>query len=97
MRHVQAPMGMKFVEEVTAWARPSSYEYLIRESSIPIRHEGGRVSLTANGGGTNVEWSSSFEIAIPLLGPLIGLGMRAFAASRFSRLLRAAKSELEGG
>src|SRR5271155_5318026 len=46
LRTVHTQPAIRFVEEITSWERPVSYEYWIRESSLPIRHHGGLLTFT---------------------------------------------------
>jgi uncharacterized protein YndB with AHSA1/START domain len=59
----------RFEEEVTAFEPPNRLDYLIREvRPLPFRHEGGSIRLAPREGGTDVVWTSSFEIPIPVVG-----------------------------
>ncbi len=94
-REVSVGPAARFVEEVTAWDPPRSYEYLIRESSLPVAHEGGRVVLTPGAGGTDVEWTTRFQVPVPVVGPLLGYLAERIFVRAFTQLLRRAKSKLE--
>jgi hypothetical protein len=48
---------------------------------LPFRHQGGSIRLAPADGGTDVIWTSSFEIPIPVVGALLD---RIFA-SRLER------------
>jgi len=55
---------------------------------------GSRLAFAPHGSGTQVEWTSRFEVTVPLVGPLLGLvAARRYAAS-FTKLLRQAKTRL---
>jgi hypothetical protein len=95
LREVHAPGGLRFLEEITAWERPSSFEYVIREASLPARHERGRVSFVARGTGTDVEWTTRFEVPVPIVGGLLGGVARRVFARVFGELLVAARTRLE--
>jgi hypothetical protein len=63
---------LRFEEEITAFDRPSQFDYLIRDvKTLPFRHQGGSVQLTPVDGGTDAVWTSSFEIPIPIVGALL--------------------------
>jgi hypothetical protein len=63
---------LRFEEEITAFEPPTRFDYLIREvKRLPFRHEGGSVRLTPVDGGTEAVWTSSFEIPIPVVGPIL--------------------------
>jgi uncharacterized protein YndB with AHSA1/START domain len=53
-------LGTRFREEITAYARPRSYSYLIVRSFPPFNHEGGTLTFTASGDGTHVDWLSHY-------------------------------------
>jgi hypothetical protein len=38
---------------------------------LPFRHQGGSIRLAPADGGTDVVWTSSFEIPIPVVGALL--------------------------
>jgi hypothetical protein len=95
MREVRVGRRVRFVEEITAWSAPHSFEYLIRECSLPMRHLGGKLEFTPSHGGTEVAWTSDFEVPLPFVGRLVGRAAK-FAGSRaFRRFLVAAKARLE--
>jgi len=95
LREVSVANRASYVEEITAWQRSASFEYTIRKTSLPLRHEVSRLTFTATGAGTDVEWTSRFAITVPIIGPLLGaLARRRFAAA-FTALLLAAKARLE--
>ncbi|CAJ1579472.1 SRPBCC family protein [[Mycobacterium] wendilense] len=52
--------GMWFQEEITAYDPPHSYSYLIVRSFPAFDHDGGTLTFTPTGGGTHVDWSSSY-------------------------------------
>jgi hypothetical protein len=69
--------GLVFVEDIVAFEPPLRFAYVIRSlattggRALPIRHERGWMAVTPEDGGTRVDWHSRFEIALPLLGPLL--------------------------
>src|SRR5207245_960089 len=96
LREVRVGRRVRYVEEITAWQRPSAFEYMIHETSLPLRHAGSRLTFTPHGSGTNVEWTSRFEITVPILGRLLGVRARRIYAASFKGLLLVAKVRLEG-
>jgi uncharacterized protein YndB with AHSA1/START domain len=60
-----------FREEITAYERPVRLDYLITKSRPPMEHKGGSVRLEATAEGTEVTWSSTLRIRIPLIGGLV--------------------------
>jgi hypothetical protein len=88
---------VRFVEEITSFDRPGSFEYVIRECSLPMRHEGSRLELTRRGDGTEVDWTSSFEVPVPAVGPVLTRMWQNALTVEFTRLLIQAKDRLEKG
>jgi len=95
LREVRVKGGLRFLEEVTAWESPRSFEYIIRESTLPVEHEGGRLTFTAAGGATEVVWTTRFRPKVPLVGSLVGAAAERIFARTFTRLLQTAKAKLE--
>ena len=95
VREVSVGKRAWYVEEITAWDRPASFEYTIRRASMPIHHEGSRLKFTEVGGGTDVQWSSRFCIPVPLLGGLLGAAAERLYSKAFAALLATAKAQLE--
>lgn len=95
IREVRVGARAWYIEEITAWARPAYFEYMIRKASLPIHHEGSRLSFTEVNGGTDVQWSSRFSIPIPILGGLLGAKAAKLYSNAFTGLLTAAKAQLE--
>ena len=95
VREVRVGQRARYVEEITAWQRPSAFEYTIRETSLPLRHAGSRLTFTARGDGTDVEWTSRFEVTVPILGRLLSARAKRRYARSFTELLLAAKGRLE--
>ncbi len=95
LREVKVGRRARYVEEITAWQRPSYFEYTIREASLPIRHEVSRLTFTAAAGGTDVEWTSRFAIPIPIIGGFLGAKAEKLYSKAFTGLLTAAKARLE--
>jgi hypothetical protein len=95
MREVKVGGGGGILEEITAWERPTQFDYRIREAPVPVRHEEGRMRFTANGAGTDVEWTSRFTIPVPLVGGLLGKVAGGVFSKAFRGLLTAARAKLE--
>ena len=66
---------LHFEEEITAFERPTRMDYLIRDVNAPMRHEGGSMVLTETqpGGGTHIDWKSTFDFTTPGVGGVITL------------------------
>jgi hypothetical protein len=95
VRTVHASPGVRFVEEITEWERPASYQYLIRESSLPIRHHGGELTFAEEDDGTVVNWTTRFEIPVPLVGRLLEKAAKRALTRAFNEFLRQAKAQME--
>jgi len=95
VREVSVGKRAWYVEEITAWERPAFFEYTIRRASMPIRHEGSRLTFTEVGGGTDVQWSSRFTIPVPILGGLLGAAAERLYSKAFTTLLETARVQLE--
>jgi hypothetical protein len=95
VREVKVGQRAWYVEEITAWERPSYFEYTIRKASMPIRHHGSRLLFTVADGGTDVEWTSRFRIPIPILSGFLGARAERLYSKAFHGLLIAAKAQLE--
>jgi len=70
VRHIVTP-GVWFKERITAYERPRRFDYRIIESSLPLEHEGGSVRLESFGGATQVTWTSTMRLKIPVIGGLL--------------------------
>ena len=95
VREVRVGVRTYYVEEITAWDRPKLFEYTIRETSLPLRHEVSRLVFMSRDGGTDVEWSSRFSVMVPLIGRLLDLYFRRQLMNSFARFLAVTKSRLE--
>jgi hypothetical protein len=95
VRDVRIGRRLRFLEEITAWSAPRSFEYVIRECSLPMRHLGGKLTFTPAGGGTDVAWTSDFEVPVPWVGRFLGRAGKLAGTRAFRRLLVAAKARLE--
>lgn len=87
--------GLRFEEEITAFERPSYFEYRIIKSTLPIRHDGGRMTFTAVDGGTHIEWVTTFRLKIPVIGGLATLPAARSLDKAFSLMLASWRDRLE--
>jgi uncharacterized protein YndB with AHSA1/START domain len=78
---------LRFEEEITAFERPTSLDYLITKLNTPFDHRGGSIRLTQEGSSTRVEWSSGFRVPIPLLGRVAELAWWPVLRRGFGRVL----------
>jgi hypothetical protein len=95
VREVTAGPRVRYVEEITAWERPVSFEYTIREASMPMRHMGSRLAFASRGTGTDVVWTARFEIPVPVVGSPLRLWLEGHLARAFDEMLAVAKARLE--
>jgi uncharacterized protein YndB with AHSA1/START domain len=59
---------IRFEERITTFERPTKLDYLIVKINAPYEHEGGRIRLSEQDGGTRAEWTSAFSVPTPLVG-----------------------------
>jgi uncharacterized protein YndB with AHSA1/START domain len=95
VREVRVGRRVRYVEEITAWEPPASFEYTIREVSTPMRHLGSRLTFASRDGGTGVVWTARFEIPVPILGYPLRLWLERRLARAFTDMLVVAKGRLE--
>ena len=95
VREVRAGRRTRYVEEITAWERPSGFGYTILETSMPLRHLGSRLEFTSSGQGTDVVWTANFEIPVPILGRPLRAWVDRRLTMAFTNMLHAAKVRLE--
>ncbi|AGM28817.1 SRPBCC family protein [Mycobacteroides abscessus] len=83
-------------EEITRFDPPYSFSYRVIKCVPPVRHEGGAVVLTPTAHGTDLMWSSSAELRLPVFAVQITRAIlpRLFGRA-FSQVLDAAQSALE--
>jgi hypothetical protein len=84
----------KFQEEITVFERPTRMDYLIVKSFPPVEHKGGSVRLTATAGGTDVVWTSTLRLRIPIIGGLLTLLVAPQLAKGFAGMLKAIDRKL---
>jgi uncharacterized protein YndB with AHSA1/START domain len=89
-------LGSTFVEEITRFEAPRLLGYqILRSAPLPIEHRGGEMELVPRGEGTEVRWTTTFRVAVPLVGGLIGKVTRAITQNAFNDVLLWLKDELE--
>ncbi|MDI6830017.1 MAG: SRPBCC family protein [Actinomycetota bacterium] len=69
--------GITFVEEIVKYDPPHSFEYKVKKSTLPMKHELGRMEFTRSGEGTDVRWISRArgKHIGRLLEPVVGRAM----------------------
>jgi Polyketide cyclase / dehydrase and lipid transport len=96
IREVLVGKKIQYLEEIVAWSKPISFEYLIREASMPIRHYGSRLELTStSNGGTDITWTSHYDVPIPLIGWIVGLYMKSQYEVAFRQILQNASATFD--
>ncbi|HET6326278.1 MAG TPA: SRPBCC family protein [Planctomycetaceae bacterium] len=95
LREVRVRDRIRYVEEITAWNPPHSFEYLIREASMPIRHHGSRIDFESRQESTDVTWQSHFDVPVPVVGWPLGIWMKRRYESAFFAMLSRARVVLE--
>jgi hypothetical protein len=78
---------LRFEEEITAFERPTRMDYVIRKVNLPLRHDGGTITLSSAAGGTRVLWRSTFTVPVPVVGAPVGTLLAAAIRRGFVRLL----------
>ncbi len=76
-----------FEEEITAYERPTRLDYLIVKLNVPLKHDGGSITLTPEGPTTRVDWRSTFSVPIPVVGGAQELVWQRVLARGFRRVL----------
>ncbi|MGH8482125.1 MAG: SRPBCC family protein [Nevskiaceae bacterium] len=70
VRRIETP-GVWFEEEITAYERPRRFDYRITASRLPLEHEGGSLRFESVDGATQVTWTSTLRVKLPLVGSLL--------------------------
>jgi hypothetical protein len=78
---------VRFVEEITAFERPTRMDYLIKRVNLPLDHEGGTITFAAVPEGTAVTWISTFTMPVPLVGRPLGAAGALALRRGFNSLL----------
>jgi uncharacterized protein YndB with AHSA1/START domain len=87
---------LRFAEEVTAYERPARLDYLIVELNVPFEHHGGSIRLAPDRDGTRVDWTSSYSVPTPIVGPPEELVWKPILARGFRRVLEDVERILSG-
>ena len=89
-------MGMTFAEEILTFEPPRLLEYrIIRSSPLPIEHRLGRCELISHGSGTEVKWTTTMGLGIPIVGDLLARPLCALVQHTFTGMLMWLKDDLE--
>lgn len=85
-----------FEEEITAFSRPNRMDYKILRSRPPIEHQLGSIRLETTEQGTQVTWTSTFRVRVPLLGGWLTRQAASTGEKAFGGLLKAIEKRLLG-
>jgi Polyketide cyclase / dehydrase and lipid transport len=88
-------LGTWFREEITAYERPRSYSYLILRSFPAFNHDGGTLTFTPSGNGTQVDWLTNYTHPPHAGGRVMELISERLLRSSFSAILDACAKALE--
>lgn len=78
---------LRFKEQITAFERPSRMDYLIVEVNAPIKHQGASIRLSETDGGARVEWTSTLQVPMPIVGGIQERLWSLAVARGFRRML----------
>lgn len=93
LRQIDAGLAL-FEEEITVFERPTRMDYVIRKSRPPVEHEGGSVRLKATANGTDVVWTSTLRLRIPIIGGLLTRLVAPQLGKGFAGMLKAIERKL---
>lgn len=88
-------LGITFLEDIVTFDPPRHFEYHLTECTLPIRHEIGGAEFTPRDEGTDVHWSSRFEVSIPLVGKILAPIFYRVYGKWLLYVLKQAKAKLE--
>ncbi|MGW6914403.1 SRPBCC family protein [Kitasatospora sp. NPDC054939] len=86
-----------FRERVTVYNPPYSFDYTVERSVPSSRHELGRMTFTETAGGTEVVWTTTFQVRLPFGAALTRVVAKPLIAHTFGRILEAADRALTTG
>ncbi len=70
VREIKAPAGAPFEETIVVFERPRRIEYVVSRGS-PIKNHRGVILFQPAPGGTQLDYTISFDPRVPLMGGLI--------------------------
>jgi len=94
IRHVRAP-GLSLEEEITAFDRPNSFQYLIINPSSLAKHEYAKVSLHTIANGTRIDWESRLSTKGTIVGRVTGTLIQNVFIKIFGKLLKNLAAEYD--
>jgi uncharacterized protein YndB with AHSA1/START domain len=89
-------MGSVFEEEITRFEPPNRMGYrILRSRPLHIDHEGGDMRLVARDGGTELDWTTTMAVRMPVVGWIMTKILGMVVQRKFDQLLSWAKKDLE--
>ncbi|WP_405164246.1 SRPBCC family protein [Nocardia sp. NBC_01499] len=79
-----------FREEITAYDPPHSYEYRILRSIPPTDHKEGRIELRETAEGTELTWTTTFTVRVPLASAVLTSLVAPIVRITFNQIIDAA-------
>ncbi|MGW7411046.1 SRPBCC family protein [Streptomyces sp. NPDC054863] len=86
-----------FRERITAYQAPYTFDYTVERSFPPARHELGRMTFTEVEGGTEVTWTTTFQVRFPFGAALTRAVGKPVVGHAFGKILEAADAALAPG
>ena len=93
VRRIETP-GVWFEEKITAYERPRRFDYLITACKLPLEHQGGSLRFESTGGGTEVTWTSTMRLKVPVIGGLLTKLAASKLGQAFGSMLRETERRL---
>jgi hypothetical protein len=97
-------LPVRFVEDITLAEPPREFHYLVSTARIMlgpvplwsgVKHYGGQVRLVQSGDGCLVNWTSTIEVQVPLLGNWLGRLFKDEGERIFLSVLQQVKARVE--
>jgi uncharacterized protein YndB with AHSA1/START domain len=85
----------RYVEDIVRFEPPRTMEYKMVDSSLPLEHDIGRITLVPRGDGTEIHWTTRFRVKVPIIGGPLTKLFRILGCDRFHAFLLELKDELE--
>lgn len=95
VRLIVTPL-IRLTEEVVEYDPPVLMRYSLLKSVPPLRHQEGHMAFSECPAGTRVHWSTTFELASPILPALCTRLFLPVVREGFRLVLRTAERELRG-
>ena len=93
IREVLTGVG-RFHEVISNHQPPHAFDYLILDSTVPLIHRAGQMRFNEAAGGTEVTWTSVFDVPSPVAATALGKALVPIARFGFGSVLRAADRDL---